>query len=112
MKKILIVSFSFFLLVLANPLTVPSITAANMAGRMLLAQTRVITVPGRIDYVSLDSMLIKIDGITYRLDEKVKVTSKGNALELKKITSGNFVIAAIQDNRVLALTLIPQNEGF
>ena len=112
MKKVLIVSFSLFLIVLTSPLTVPEIMAENMANRLLLAQTKVATVPGLIEYVNLDSMLIRIDGVTYRLYEKVKVTSKGNTREIDNIATGNFVIAAIKDNIVFAITLIPQNEGF
>ena len=112
MKKILIVTFSFFLMVLTSPLTIPEIMAENMATPLLLSQAKVATVPGRIEYVNLDSMLIKIDGVTYQLHEKVKVTSKGNAREVDNIATGNFVIAAIKDNIVFAITLIPQSEGF
>jgi hypothetical protein len=112
MKKVLIISFSFFLIVLTSPLTVPEIMAENMATPLLLAQAKVATVPGFIEFVSLDSMLIKIDGVTYQLHEKVKVTSKGNTREVANIATGNFVIAAIKDNIVFAITLIPQNEGF
>jgi hypothetical protein len=112
MKKTSIVSFSFFFIVLIQPLAVPDTLAGNTANRLLLAQAKVATVPGFIEFISLDSMLIKIDGVTYQLHEKVKVTLKGNSREIGTISSGNFAIAAIKDNTVFAITLIPRNEGF
>jgi len=112
MNKIALASFSLSFMVLTQLLAVPDTLAENTASSLLLAQAKVATVPGFIEFVSLDSMLIKIDGVTYRLDEGVKVTSKGNAKKIDEISTGNFAIAAIKDDTVFAITLIPQNQGF
>jgi len=115
MNKILIFLISFILFFLAflylSPMPQEKFVD-TFSPPILLAQTKVVTIPGFIEFLDIDAKLIKIDGNLYQLPEKVEITSKGKTKKIDEISIGSFVIATIKDNLVMEITLIPEGQGF
>lgn len=112
MKKI-VIGFVISLMVCTSYWSLAQQSSTKASGASGPAvRPKIMTLPGFVESVDLGSRLITIDGKQFRLHENVEISSKGESKGLDAISLGKFVIATIKEGSVVAITLVPQGQGF
>jgi hypothetical protein len=111
MKKIVML-FSIFLVTVSTMELRAQEGGIDGRSYLLLAQAKAVTIPGFVEYLDLDAKVIGVEGKMYNFDERTVITAKGQSKTIEDISLGKFVIVTVRDNFVVALTLIPQGQGF